>query len=125
MLSQAGSAAGGAEGDDAETMECDEAGTAAGMECDDPGAVPFFFLDAHYEPAQLGTVFLVGKVKREGKFVSACAVVHGIKQCIFIVPKALVFADPDGELAGCASSLPRCYADTLCRHACGGVHCKL
>jgi hypothetical protein len=64
--------------------------------------VNLFVLDAHYEPAQLGTVFLIGKVRRGSDYESACIAVSNIKQTLFFVPKPFVFQDSDGDLAKCA-----------------------
>ena len=65
-------------------------------------AVDLFFLDAQYEPAQPGTVFLLGKINRGGAHVSACVAVHNIRQTLFVVPKPFTFRDSDGELERCA-----------------------
>ena len=70
--------------------------------------VDLFFLDAHYEPAHVGTVYLVGKVRRGADHVSACVAVSNIKQVLFVVPKPFVFQDADGVLAQCAP-LPQPY----------------
>ena len=73
-----------------------------------------FFLDAHYEPAQNGTVYLIGKARQgaansggssgAAEYVSACVAVHNIKQTLFVVPKPFVFEDSDGELERCAAA---------------------
>eukprot|EP00892_Ulva_mutabilis_P006847 jgi/Ulvmu1/4534/UM002_0260.1 len=62
----------------------------------------FFFMDALYEPAMVGTVVMVGKVKQQSEYVSACVCVKGMKQCLFVVPKPFVFQDPDGDIMRCA-----------------------
>ena len=91
---------------DAEDEEMEEAEDVAAAVANaapgsDEGALELFFLDAHYEPAQLGTVYMVGKVRQGGEHVSACVAVHHIKQTLFVVPKPFVFADADGDLAQC------------------------
>lgn len=62
----------------------------------------FFFMDALYEPAMVGTVVMVGKVKQHSEYVSACVCVKGMRQCLYVVPKPFVFQDPDGDIARCA-----------------------
>lgn len=82
---------------------------------DSAEALPFFFLDAHYEPAQPNSVFMIGKVRSEGEFVSACVVVRNIKQCLFVIPKPFVFQDSDGDIARCAQSWSGCPQRRSCR----------
>ncbi|KAL6785075.1 POLA1 [Auxenochlorella protothecoides x Auxenochlorella symbiontica] len=63
-------------------------GDAAELPLDSSGALPFYLLDAHEEPAQAGTVFLFGKVPTaNGKHASCCAVVHGLQRNLFVVPR--------------------------------------
>lgn len=62
----------------------------------------FFFIDAVYEPAMVGTVIMVGKMRQNSELVSACVTVKGMRQCLFVVPKPFVFQDPDGDIARCA-----------------------
>lgn len=69
----------------------------------DGDAVDLFFLDAHYDPAHVGSVYLIGKVRQGSEHVSACIVVSNIKQVLFVVPKPFVFQYSDGELARCAA----------------------
>jgi hypothetical protein len=70
----------------------------------DSDAVDLFFLDAHYDPSHVGSVYLIGKVRQGCEHVSACVVVSNIKQVLFVVPKPFVFQDSDGELARYAVS---------------------
>jgi hypothetical protein len=64
-------------------------------------SVQFFFLDALYEPAMVGTVLLIGKVHQGNEYVSACVRVKDMKQCIYIVPKPFVFQDTEGDIERC------------------------
>jgi hypothetical protein len=79
--------------------------------------INLYFLDAQYEPAQLGTVFLIGKVRCSSGYESACIAVSNIKQTLFFVPKPFVFQDTDGDLAKCALpavvSVPVIWSDTV------------
>lgn len=67
----------------------------------DSNCLQFFFMDALYEPAMVGTVVMVGKVRQNSEYVSACVCVKGMKQCLFVVPKPFVFQDSDGDIARC------------------------
>lgn len=68
---------------------------------EDSNCLQFFFMDALYEPAMVGTVVMVGKVRQNSEYVSACVCVKGMKQCLFVVPKPFVFQDSDGDIARC------------------------
>ena len=69
---------------------------------DSDGSTPFFFMDAQEERESPGTVFLFGRVPvssdPQSETISACAVVQNMQRCMYIVPTASTFADPDGEL---------------------------
>ncbi|KAK9841868.1 hypothetical protein WJX81_008187 [Elliptochloris bilobata] len=58
---------------------------------DGGGALPFFFLDAHEEPATPDRLFLFGKVEHEGQHRSCCAMVKGLQRSVFFVPAPGVF----------------------------------
>lgn len=69
---------------------------------EDGNTMQFFFMDALYEPAMVGTVVMIGKVRQDSEYVSACVCVKGMRQCLYVVPKPFVFQDPDGDIARCA-----------------------
>lgn len=62
--------------------------------------LPFFFLDAHEEPASPDTIYLFGKVPDgNGGFASCCCLVKNMLRTVFVIPKAGVVASvTDGEL---------------------------
>jgi hypothetical protein len=94
--------------DDPDATDADDADAADEPSPPPPAsgdAVDIFMLDAHYEPAQPGSVFVIGKVRRGGEHVSACIAVHNIRQTLFVVPKPFVFQDADGDLAECGPGL--------------------
>ena len=68
----------------------------------------FFFLDALYEPAMVGTVLLIGKVLQGNEYVSACVRVKDMRQCVFVTPKRFVFQDTEGDIERCAPTLTLC-----------------
>lgn len=84
--------------------------------------VDLFVLDAHYEPAQVGTVFLIGKVARGREHESACVAVSGVRQTLFFVPKPFVFQDTDGDLQRCALFLPSPCAPPVSGAAAAATH---
>ncbi|BBN16162.1 DNA polymerase alpha subunit A [Marchantia polymorpha subsp. ruderalis] len=62
---------------------------------DAEGKLSFYFLDAYEEAfgANPGTVYLFGKVKKGGEFVSCCVVVRNLQRSVFAVPASYVFSD--------------------------------
>ncbi|KAL2611548.1 hypothetical protein R1flu_023240 [Riccia fluitans] len=62
---------------------------------DGDGKLSFYFVDAYEESfgANPGTVYLFGKVKKGGEFVSCCVAVHNLQRCVFSVPAPYVFSD--------------------------------
>ncbi|KAK9810187.1 hypothetical protein WJX72_006462 [[Myrmecia] bisecta] len=65
---------------------------------DAEGSLPFFFIDAHEEPAAPGTVYLFGKVPHEEQHLSCCAVVRGALRNLFFVPVPGTLPTNDPEL---------------------------
>lgn len=78
--------------DDDDMGEAPQADTVGG------DTLQFFFLDALYEPAMVGTVLLIGKVLQGNEYVSACVRAKDMKQCVYIVPKPFVFQDTEGDI---------------------------
>jgi DNA polymerase alpha subunit A len=67
-------------------------------------SLPFYLLDAHEDINSPGKVFLFGRVPVDasvanGETVSACAVVHNMQRCVFVVPRPEAFADPENEIS--------------------------
>ncbi|KAJ6823181.1 DNA polymerase alpha catalytic subunit [Iris pallida] len=74
---------GGAEAaTDANAVECSE------FDLSSDGSLPFYIIDAHEESfgANLGTVYLFGKVKAGGTYHSCCVVVKNMQRCVYAIP---------------------------------------
>ncbi|KAK1323373.1 DNA polymerase alpha catalytic subunit [Acorus calamus] len=61
------------------------------------GSLPFYIIDAHEEfyGANLGTLYLFGKVKSGDSYFSCCVVVKNIQRCVYAVPSGSVFPNDD------------------------------
>lgn len=60
------------------------------FDVDADGSLPFYIVDAHEElfGANMGTVYLFGKVKAGDTFHSCCVVVKNMQRCIYAIPSA-------------------------------------
>ena len=76
---------------------------------DADGSIPFFFMDAHEERESPGTLFLFGRVpvssEPGAETISACAVVQNMERCMYVIPTASTFDDPDDELMELADKM--------------------
>ncbi|KAK8587035.1 hypothetical protein V6N12_021551 [Hibiscus sabdariffa] len=63
------------------------------FELDVDGSMPFYLLDAHEEfyGANMGTVYLFGKVKVGSGYQSCCVVVKNIQRCVYAIPDDSIF----------------------------------
>ncbi|KAE8722403.1 DNA polymerase alpha catalytic subunit [Hibiscus syriacus] len=63
------------------------------FELDVDGSMPFYILDAHEEfyGANMGTVYLFGKVKVGSGYQSCCVVVKNIQRCAYAIPDDSIF----------------------------------
>ncbi|KAK4050302.1 DNA-directed DNA polymerase alpha catalytic subunit pol1 [Microbotryomycetes sp. JL201] len=69
---------------------------------EDDGSIRFWWFD-YVESATTGNLFLVGKVKArggkdDGKWVSACVAVSGIKRKLYVLPRKKALDDEGNEL---------------------------
>ncbi|KAL3682848.1 hypothetical protein R1sor_000870 [Riccia sorocarpa] len=78
-----------------EANEDNSDGAAGSLPVDGDGKLSFYFIDAYEESfgANPGTVYLFGKVKKGGEFVSCCVAVSNLQRCVFVVPAPYVFSD--------------------------------
>ncbi|XP_068659458.1 DNA polymerase alpha catalytic subunit [Aristolochia californica] len=60
---------------------------------DSDGSLPFYMIDAHEEAneANLGTLYLFGKVKAGSSYQSCCVVVKNLQRCVYAIPSDSVF----------------------------------
>ncbi|KAJ8764232.1 hypothetical protein K2173_005972 [Erythroxylum novogranatense] len=60
------------------------------------GSLPFYVLDAHEETfgVNMGTIYLLGKVKAGSAYHSCCVVVKNMQRCVYAIPNGSIF-DPD------------------------------
>ncbi|XP_010912024.2 DNA polymerase alpha catalytic subunit [Elaeis guineensis] len=60
---------------------------------DSDGSLPFYIIDAYEEPfgANLGTIYLFGKVKAGNAYHSCCVVVKNMQRCVYAIPDDSVF----------------------------------
>ncbi|XP_024931872.2 DNA polymerase alpha catalytic subunit isoform X1 [Ziziphus jujuba] len=65
----------------------------SGFDLDSDGSLPFYILDAYEEfyGANMGTVYLFGKVKAGTAYHSCCVVVKNIQRCVYAVPNSSSF----------------------------------
>ncbi|KAG0453481.1 hypothetical protein HPP92_024785 [Vanilla planifolia] len=63
------------------------------FELDADGLLPFYILDAHEElyGANMGCLYLFGKVKTGGAYHSCCVVVKNMQRCVYAIPENSVF----------------------------------
>ncbi|XP_057948989.1 DNA polymerase alpha catalytic subunit isoform X3 [Malania oleifera] len=57
------------------------------------GSLPFYMIDAHEEiyGANMGTVYLFGKVKAGTTYQSCCVIVKNMQRCVYAIPNHSVF----------------------------------
>ncbi|TYG46032.1 hypothetical protein ES288_D11G224000v1 [Gossypium darwinii] len=67
------------------------------FELDVDGSMPFYILDAHEEfyGANMGTLYLFGKVKVRSGYQSCCVVVKNIQRCVYAIPVSSIFHNED------------------------------
>ncbi|KAL6961477.1 DNA-directed DNA polymerase [Sarracenia purpurea var. burkii] len=60
---------------------------------DSDGSLPFYIIDAHEEfyGANIGNLYLFGKVKVESRYYSCCVVVKNMQRCIYAIPNGSLF----------------------------------
>ncbi|XP_011043523.1 PREDICTED: DNA polymerase alpha catalytic subunit-like isoform X2 [Populus euphratica] len=63
------------------------------FELDGDGSLPFYILDAYEEifGANMGTIFLFGKVKAGNTYHSCCVVVKNMHRCVYAIPNSSTF----------------------------------
>ncbi|KAL5754943.1 hypothetical protein ACOSP7_023163 [Xanthoceras sorbifolium] len=63
------------------------------FEVDGDGSLPFYILDAHeqFSGANMGTVYLFGKVKAGSTYHSCCVVVKNMHRCVYAIPNGSLF----------------------------------
>ncbi|KAF8406300.1 hypothetical protein HHK36_008385 [Tetracentron sinense] len=63
------------------------------FELDSDGSLPFYMIDAHEEfyGANLGTLYLFGKVRAGSTYHSCCVVVKNMQRCVYAIPNGNVF----------------------------------
>ncbi|KAE7999625.1 hypothetical protein FH972_004033 [Carpinus fangiana] len=63
------------------------------FDVDSDGLLPFYILDAHEEfyGANMGTLYLFGKVKAGSTYHSCCVVVKNMQRCIYAIPNGSLF----------------------------------
>ncbi|KAK8938032.1 DNA polymerase alpha catalytic subunit [Platanthera guangdongensis] len=71
----------------------------SGFELDSDGSLPLYIIDAHEESygANMGNLYLFGKVKSGGTYHSCCVVVKNMQRCVYVIPEGSVF--PSKEVA--------------------------
>ncbi|KAJ0041257.1 hypothetical protein Pint_28022 [Pistacia integerrima] len=57
------------------------------------GSLPFYIVDAHeqFSGANMGTVYLFGKVKAGNTYHSCCVVVKNMQRCVYAIPNGSLF----------------------------------
>ncbi|XP_044469106.1 DNA polymerase alpha catalytic subunit [Mangifera indica] len=63
------------------------------FEVDADGSLPFYILDAHeqFSGANMGTIYLFGKVKAGNTYHSCCVVVKNMQRCVYAIPNGSLF----------------------------------
>ncbi|KAJ6288671.1 hypothetical protein OIU76_024620 [Salix suchowensis] len=63
------------------------------FDMDGDGSLPFYILDAHEEifGANMGTIYLFGKVKAGNTYHSCCVVVKNMHRCVYAIPNSSIF----------------------------------
>ncbi|KDP31949.1 hypothetical protein JCGZ_12410 [Jatropha curcas] len=63
------------------------------FELDADGSLPFYIIDAHEEVfgANLGTLYLFGKVKAGNAYHSCCVIVKNMQRCVYAIPNGTIF----------------------------------
>ncbi|GLU20032.1 hypothetical protein SLE2022_362500 [Rubroshorea leprosula] len=64
------------------------------FELDADGSLPFYIIDAYEEQlrgANIGTVYLFGKVKVGSAYQSCCVVVKNMQRCVYAIPDNAIF----------------------------------
>ncbi|XP_075654619.1 DNA polymerase alpha catalytic subunit [Castanea sativa] len=63
------------------------------FDLDSDGSMPFYILDAHEEfyGANMGVVYLFGKVKAGSTYHSCCVVVKNMQRCVYAIPNGSLF----------------------------------
>ncbi|CAK7337695.1 unnamed protein product [Dovyalis caffra] len=63
------------------------------FDLDGDGSLPFYILDAYEEifGANMGTLYLFGKVKAGDTYHSCCVVVKNMHRCVFAIPNSSIF----------------------------------
>ncbi|KAB1214754.1 DNA polymerase alpha catalytic subunit [Morella rubra] len=58
------------------------------FDLDSDGSLPFYIVDAHeeYYGANMGTLYLFGKVKAGSTYHSCCVVVKNMQRCVYAIP---------------------------------------
>ncbi|XP_058109892.1 DNA polymerase alpha catalytic subunit [Magnolia sinica] len=71
-------------------MSCEEKSDLA---LDSDGSLPFYMIDAYEElyGANLGNLYLFGKVKAGSAYHSCCVVVKNMQRCVYALPNSSVF----------------------------------
>ncbi|XXG74126.1 hypothetical protein AAC387_Pa07g2923 [Persea americana] len=65
------------------------------FELDSDGSLPFYMIDAYEEihGANMGTLYLFGKVKAGSTYQSCCVIVKNMQRCVYAIPNNSVFPD--------------------------------
>ncbi|OWM66271.1 hypothetical protein CDL15_Pgr013488 [Punica granatum] len=63
------------------------------FELDSEGSLPFYIMDAHEEiyGANMGNLYLFGKVKAGSTYHSCCIIVKKMQRCVYAIPSGLLF----------------------------------
>ncbi|XP_062101961.1 DNA polymerase alpha catalytic subunit [Humulus lupulus] len=63
------------------------------FDLDSDGSIPFYIIDAHEEfyGANMGTLYLFGKVKAGTAYHSCCVVVKNMQRCVYAIPNQSSF----------------------------------
>ncbi|KAJ9170679.1 hypothetical protein P3X46_018771 [Hevea brasiliensis] len=63
------------------------------FELEADGSLPFYIIDVHEEVfgANMGTLYLFGKVKAANTYHSCCVVVKNMQRCVYAIPNGSVF----------------------------------
>lgn len=63
------------------------------FELDSDGSLPFYLIDAYEEThgANMGTIYLFGKVKAGSAYLSCCVVVRSMQRCVYAMPHNSIF----------------------------------
>ncbi|XP_028549547.1 DNA polymerase alpha catalytic subunit isoform X1 [Dendrobium catenatum] len=76
------------------------------FELDSDNSLPFYIIDAHEESygANMGILYLFGKVKAAGTYHSCCVVVKNMQRCVYVIPESSVF--PSDKVADIERNFP-------------------